>query len=102
MVNLAKSAIFFSANCDHGMREDMKQSTGTVTEALGEKYLGLPTAVGQCTTEAFKPIPAKIRDLVGGWSEKLLSGTAKEVLVKSIAQAIATYPMNCFLLSATT
>jgi len=64
--------------------------------------LGLPIVVGQSTTEAFESILAKIRGLVGGWSEKLLSGVAKEVLVKSVAQSIATYPMNCFLLSSTT
>jgi len=102
MVNVAKSAIFFSANCDPGMKEEMKQATGIITEALSEKYLGLPTAVGQSTTEAFESILAKIRGLVGGWSEKLLSGVVKEVLVKSVAQSIATYPMNCFLLSSTT
>jgi hypothetical protein len=102
MVNMAKSAIYFSANCDSNMKEEMKTSMGIVTEALGEKYLGLPTAVGQSTTEAFEPIPAKIRSLLGGWSEKSLSGAAKEVLIKSVAQAIATYPMNCFILSATT
>jgi hypothetical protein len=68
MVNVAKSAIFFDANCDPSMKEEMKQATGIITEALSEKYLGLPTAVGHNTTEAFEPIPAKIRGLVGGWS----------------------------------
>jgi hypothetical protein len=102
MVNMAKSAIYFGANYDSNMKEEMKNSTGIVTEALGEKYLGLPTAVGQSTTDAFEPISAKFRGLVGGWSEKSVSGVAKEVLIKSVAQAIATYPMNCFLLSATT
>jgi hypothetical protein len=48
------------------MKEEMKQATGIITEALSEKYLGLPTAVGHNTTEAFEPIPAKIRGLVGG------------------------------------
>jgi hypothetical protein len=84
------------------MKDEMKQATGIITEALSEKYLGLPTIVGQSTTEAFESILVKIRGLVGGWSEKLLSGAAKEVLVKSVAQSITTYPMNCFLLSSTT
>ena len=102
MVNLAKSAIFFSDNCDQDTKEQMKQTKGITIEALGEKYLGLPTAVGQSTTEAFELILAKIWGLVGGWSEKLLSGATKEVLIKLVAQSIATYPMNCFLLSSTT
>lgn len=101
-MNISKSAIFFSANCDDATKAEMEQSTGIGTEALCEKYLGLPTAVGQSTTEAFEPIPAKIRGLMGGCSEKLLSGAAKEVLIKSVAQATAVYPMNCFLLSSRT
>ena len=51
---------FFSANCDPGMKEEKKQATGIITEALSEKYLGLPIAVGQSTTEAFESIPTKI------------------------------------------
>jgi hypothetical protein len=78
------------------MKEEMKQATSIVMEALSEKYLGLPTAAEQSATEAFKLILTRILGLVGGWSEKLLSGAAKEVLVKSIAQSIATYSMNCF------
>ena len=75
-----------------GMKEEMKHSTSIITEPLGEKYLGLPTAVGHSTTKAFKPILSKSQGLVGGWSEKLLSGAAKEVLNKSVAQTVATYP----------
>jgi hypothetical protein len=48
------------------MKEEMKQATSIVTEALSEKYLGLPTAVEQSTTEAFELIPTRIRGLVGG------------------------------------
>jgi hypothetical protein len=67
MVNMAKSAIFFSANCDDQMKEEMKNSTGITTEALCEKYLGLPTTVGRSTKESFEHIPSKIKGLMGGW-----------------------------------
>jgi hypothetical protein len=102
MVNIQKSAIFFSANCQDQAKEEMLQLTGITTEALFEKYLGLPTAVGRSTKEAFEHIPSKIRNIMGGWSEKLLSGEAKETLIKSVAQAIPTYSMSCFLLSPDT
>jgi hypothetical protein len=52
--------------------------------------------------EAFEPIPRKIRALIGGWGEKLLSCAARETLIKSVAQAIPTYSMSCFLLASDT
>jgi hypothetical protein len=47
MVNMMKSAIFFSANCQDEVKHEVKQITGIVAEALSEKYLGLSTAVGR-------------------------------------------------------
>lgn len=102
MVNIAKSAIFFSGNCQESVKGEMMQITGVNTEALCEKYLGLPTAVGRSTKEAFEHIPSKIRGLMGGWSEKMLSGAAKETLIKSIVHVVPTYSMSCFLLSPAT
>ena len=46
LVNKQKSAVFFSANADSEMRQQVKASLLIEKEALGEKYLGLPTAVG--------------------------------------------------------
>jgi hypothetical protein len=64
-----------------------------------EKYLGLPAAVGRSTKEAFETIPAKISGLMDGWREKQLSCAARETLIKSVAQAIPTYSMSCFVLA---
>jgi hypothetical protein len=54
MVNIMKSAIFFSTICQDSVKAEMMQITGINTETLCEKYLGLPTAVGRSTKEAFE------------------------------------------------
>ena len=71
-------------------------------KALKEKYLGLPTAMGRSTTEAFESICSRIRNLVSGWCEKKLSAASREILIKAVAQSIPTYSMSCFQLSKTT
>lgn len=98
MVNKQKSAVFFSANCDDAAKTEVHQALQIPTEALGEKYLGLPTAVGKVADGVFNYVPDRVRNLVNGWSENLLSCAGREVLVKANAQAIPTYPMSCFKL----
>jgi len=39
---------------------------------------------------------------MNGWGEKQLSCAARETLIKSVAQAIPTYSMSCFILAPST
>lgn len=102
MVNKAKLAVFFSANCSDVVKDEVHQRLGITNEALGEKYLRLPTTLGRSTKEAFEHIPNKIRSLMGGWSENKLSCAGREILIKSVVQAVPTYSMSCFQLSVAT
>ena len=67
-------------------------------EALTEKYLGLPSDVGRTKEGSFKYLKDRIWKHIQGWMEKCLSAGGKEVLIKSVAQAIPTYSMACFKL----
>jgi hypothetical protein len=102
MVNKDKSAIFFSTNCDYQAKQIVRQELNIVIEALFDKYLGLPTAIGLSTTEAFEFMPTRIKNLVGTWSGREASWAGREILLISVAQGVPTYSMSCFLLSKTT
>ncbi|GJN11871.1 hypothetical protein PR202_ga30105 [Eleusine coracana subsp. coracana] len=52
--------------------------------------------------EAFEFLPTRIKGLIGTWSGQEASGAGREVLLKSVAQAVPLYSMSCFLLSKTT
>ena len=67
-------------------------------EAFDAKYLGLPTPEGRMKKDNFKPIKAHFGKRLAYWSDKNLSMAGQEVLIKSVAQAHATYMMGAFKL----
>ena len=56
MVNRDKSAIFFSSNYKEEDEKEVFECLKITKEALEERYLGLPIALGRSTTEAFESI----------------------------------------------
>ena len=63
-----------------------------------EKYLGLPSFVGKGKKASFNYIKERVWRKLQGWEEKLFSQAVREVLIKSVIQAIPTYTMGCFKL----
>ena len=61
-----------------------------------EKYLGLPMVGGKSKVNTFKDFGEKITKRVLGWNEKYISKAGREILIKTVAQAIFTYPMGMF------
>jgi hypothetical protein len=96
LVNKDKSAVFFSRNCTDQMKAEIRQGLDIKHEALAERYLGLPTSVGRSTIKTFGYMPTRIRNLIGTWSGREASYAGREVLLKSVAQAVPTYSMSCF------
>lgn len=66
-------------------------------ESMNEKYLGMP-GVGRSKNGTFKYLKDRVWNKIQGWLEKLLSMGGKEVLIKSVVQAIPVYSMGCFKL----
>ena len=51
---------------------------------------------GLSKVKSFKEFKAKITKWVIGWKEKFISKAGREVLIKTVAQAIPTYTMGIF------
>jgi len=65
------------------------------------KYLGLPSMIGRKKKAIFSYIWDRIWKRIQSWSGRRLSRVGREVLIKSVAQAIPTYCMSSFLLPST-
>lgn len=61
-----------------------------------DKYIGLPSYIGKSKYEAFESIKDKVWDMINNWTNVYLSQASKEILIKTVAQAIPTYCMNLF------
>jgi hypothetical protein len=96
MVSEAKSSIFFSPNTGVDARVEVCSELNSLTEAVTDKYLGLPPLIGMDITDCFFFCILLIEWLPN--KEKLLSYGGKEVLLKAVIQAIPAYAMYVFKL----
>lgn len=62
-------------------------------------YLGMPSAFHRGKCKEFKCVLNRVWSKLQGWKQNYFSIGGKEVLIKSIVQAIPTYAMGCFRLS---
>ena len=53
----------------------------------------MPSDVGSAINGAFKYLKDQVWNRVQGWMEQCLSAGGKEVLIKSVAQAVPTFSM---------
>lgn len=98
-VNLLKSRIYCSKNVTHQEKEEVAENLGLQMDDDKRVYLGIPYLVGRPKKEIFAFVKDKVWKKLKGWKEKVLSQASREILIKSIAQAIPTYIMSCFKLS---
>lgn len=58
--------------------------------------------VGRNRYRTFETIKDKVWHRINNWKNLFLSQASKEILLKSVIQAISTYPMSMFKLSRIT
>ena len=97
-INRQKIALIFSPNTDVTLRENIRSMLNAQIVTKFEKYLGLPMVGVKNKISTFKDLQEKIAKWVTGWKEKFISKASKEVLIKTISQAIPTYSMSLFKL----
>ena len=88
--------MFFSKNTRDEVKREIQQLLGARIINECEKYLGLPMTSGKSKVNTFKKLHERINKRVMGWKEKFITKARREILIKTIAQAIPTYSMNLF------
>jgi hypothetical protein len=83
-------------------QEDLSRIMG-VRHVLGTaNYLGLPSMIGRKKKETFAYVKDRIWKRINSWRGRALSKAGKEVMIKSVLQAIPSYVMSVYLLPDST
>ena len=95
-INYEKSEVSFS----RGIRTEQKAELIGILNMRQvdkhEKYLGIPSISGRSKKIIFASLLDRIWKKLQGWKEKFLSRAGKEILLKSVIQAIPTYLMGVY------
>jgi hypothetical protein len=65
-------------------------------------YLGLPSMVGRKKKSVFAYLKDRVWKRINSWKGKALSRVGKEIMIKSVLQAISSYVMSVYLLPDST
>lgn len=65
------------------------------------KYLRLPSMIGRNKKATLSFIKDRVWQRINLWSSKCFSKAGREVMIKSVLQAIPSYVMSIFLLPST-
>lgn len=100
-INYEKSSMYFGKNIPGSIREEIKRQLG-IEKSGGEGfYLGLPESFRGSKVSILSYLKENLNKRIHGWQMKFLSPAGKEVLLKTVAMALPTYTMSCFLLRKT-
>lgn len=97
-VNFEKSCVSFSPNLNIYDKQLSSDSPGMRQVKFHNKYLGLPVLVHKSKKETFAYVKDMVWKKLQSWRDGFLSSAGHELLVKTVAQALPMYSMQCFLL----
>lgn len=88
----------FSGNVRDGDRQQICNILGVQCSTANGNYLGLPMVVSRNKKEILHFIKLKIINRIQSWNHRFLSRAGREILLKTVLQALPTYAMGVFLL----
>uniref|UniRef100_A0A803PUD0 Reverse transcriptase domain-containing protein n=1 Tax=Cannabis sativa TaxID=3483 RepID=A0A803PUD0_CANSA len=98
-VNFSKSSIFFSKNTSADTRAQLCNMLQMTEASDNSFYLGLPCIMGRKKNAILGFLKEKMKKKIFNWESRFLSKAGKEVLIRSVAQALPSYAMSVFLLT---
>ena len=101
LVNYAKSDISFGRDVKEEAQLAIAANLGVSITACNLSYLGLPTLTEKRKVETFTFIRERVWAKLKSWRGIWFSQEGREVLIKSILQAIPSYAVTCFRLPKT-
>ena len=96
VVNLNKSGIFFSKDSPNELRRNMSRELRVPEIDKTGKYLGIPSDWGITKKQMFAWILARVNMKLERWKENTISKAGKEILLKTVVQALPQYAMSIF------
>ena len=80
----------FSEKIEAPLKSQVKSILQVDKDVLDARYLGLPTPKGRMKGDRFQYLKERLCKRLQNFSEKNMSSAAKEILIKSVAQALPT------------
>ncbi|KAM0834186.1 hypothetical protein ACQ4PT_063778 [Festuca glaucescens] len=96
LVNDSKCSIQFSKRCPMELQLRVSEVLNIQKEGFEDKYLGLPTPDGRMNKGKFQMLQEQLAKRILLWND--LSQGGKEIMIKAVAQSLATYIMGVFKL----
>uniref|UniRef100_A0A803QHF5 Reverse transcriptase domain-containing protein n=1 Tax=Cannabis sativa TaxID=3483 RepID=A0A803QHF5_CANSA len=97
-VNFHKSSILFSPNTTSSDCHIFRNTLNLDDKPFIDKYLGVPQCFSRSKNSSFLFLLQKASSKLSIWNQNLFSRVGKEILLKSVIQAIPSYAMSCFCL----
>lgn len=97
-VNLAKSTVFFNPNVTNAYKNEIYDILHMQEAGERSKYLGFPNMLCRNKTALLGYLKERVKNRVRQWDGRYISKSGKEILIKTISQALPSFGMSVFLL----